>query len=202
MFGPLLNKLDQLKPQSICVEAAHIYTNETPGEEHLYCAKLGAQVVEVLSQKGFSPVKMLFVDDYHPNPMESTLDLRAYIKGLEQEGFNPDVVIMESALAKPAFCLSRSFNGQSEVREGRLCLRKPNLVLVAEDGSLSCNILDAALYVSKFSMFSFSITVLPDVYKGQQRNVRKVLKALGYERIPLANVYYTAERKVTVGIQC
>lgn len=199
MFKPLLEKLDEIKPRVVCVEAAHIYTNETPSDEHFFCAQIGARVVKALSGNGANIVKMLFVDDYHPDPEEDILNLHAYVSKLEQAGFAPDTVITESSLTDSALCLLKSLNGQTVQRGGKICLDKPNLTLIAEDGTLSCNLLDAALYMEKFKNFDFSITVLPETYKAQQKNVRKLLKVFGHETVPFANVYYDSRKEIKLG---
>ena len=196
MFTSLLEKLERTKPGVVCVEAAHIYTNETPSDDHFFCARIGARVVEALAGNGARVVKMLFVDDYHPKPEEAALNLPAYMSELERAGFAPDMVITESSLAESARSLVYSLNGQTIQRDGEICLAKPNLALIAKNGALSCNILDAALYLEKFRKFDFSITVLPEIYKAQQKNVRKLLKAFGHETVPIANVYYNVQGKI------
>ena len=198
MFKPFLKKLEGIKPQVVCVEAAHIYTNETPGDDHFFCAQVGARVVEALSSNGARIVKMLFIDDYHPSPEEATLNLPVYISRLKQAGFTPDTVVTESSLADSACRLLESLNGQIVERGGKLCLNESNLVLIAEDGTLSCNLLDATLYLEKFRNFDFSVTVLPEVYKTQQKNVRKLLKAFGHKTVPIANVYFDTRRGIKI----
>lgn len=198
MFTSLLERLDRLRPRTICVEAAHIYINETPNEEHFFCAQLGAQLANALSQNGFKPTRMLFVDDYHPRIDQVAFSLKTYIEKLTDEGFPPDEVVMESTLVKPAFCLMRSLPGERVKKNGRLYLRKPNLALMDDDGTISCNLLDATLYLDKFRNFHYSITVLPESYKGQQRNVKKLLQVFGQTDFPAANVYYSQDKVVKV----
>lgn len=198
MFKPLLEKLEGIKPRVVCVEAAHIYTNETPGADHFFCAQVGVRVVEALSSNGARIVKMLFIDDYHPILEEAILNLPVYISRLEQAGFTPDMVVTESSLVESARRLLETLNGQIVERDGKLCLNKPSLVLTAEDGTLTCNLLDAALYLEKFKNFDFSITVLPEAYKAQQKNVRKLLKAFGHETVPIANVYFDTRKGIKI----
>lgn len=200
MFKPLLEKLAEIKPQAICVEAAHIYTNETPGDDHFFGAQIGVRIFGAISGNGARVVKMLFVDDYHPESEAALLNLPAYTDELGRIGFAPDTVISESGLAEAALQLLGLLNGQTVRRDGKICLAKPNLVLVAADGTLSCNLLDAALYLEKFKNFDFSITVLPETYKVQQKNVRKLLKVFGHETVPFANVYYNSQKEIKLSL--
>lgn len=200
MLKPLIERFEGIKPQVICVEAAHIYANETPDDDHFFCAEVGSRIVEALSGNGTNIVKMLFVDDYHPSPEEDILNLHAYISKLEEAGFAPDTVITESSLAESARRLLESLNGQTVQRDGKIYLNKPNLFLVAADGTLSCTLLDAVLYMEKFKQFDFSVTVLSEAYKGQQKNVRKFLKVLGYETVPVANVYYDSRKEIKLSL--
>ena len=197
MFKPLLERIKKIKPRVICVEAAHIYTNETPSDDHFFCAQVGSRVVEAISGNGSSIVKMLFIDDYHP--AESILDLDAYIGKLERAGFTPDEVMRESSLTESAHRLLESLNGQTVKREGKTYLDEPNLFLVGADGTLGCNLLDAALYLEKFEKFDFSVTILPETYRSQQNGVRRLLKVLGHETVPVANVYYNTQGKIKLG---
>lgn len=184
--------------RSVCIEAAHIYSDEKVNTEHLQSAKLGAELSKLLDSEKVLVKNMLFIDDYHPK--SHILNINEYLDMLVSQGFIPDLVVWEKDLALMATNLTYSLNGQTQKEAGRISLIKPNLTLINADGELSCNILDATLYASKFSLFQLSITVLPATFKGQQKNVRKVLKALGYDTTPMANVFFESDGNINVKI--
>lgn len=195
----LLQKLKQGGAKKVCVEAAHIYVDQEPCEEHSFCAQVGAQLSEALLLKGMEITKMLFVDDYHPDISTAPFPMSHYLELLEGQGFHPDEVVMESDLVKPAFCLMRTADGQTVTEGERVFLRQPRLALMT-NGVFSCNILDAALYLDKFNRFDYTVTVLPAGYKDQQKNVRRMLKAFGHENFPVTNVFYDEKREIRLKV--
>ncbi len=199
-FSEIHRWVDKHQPRSVCVEVAHIYMNETPGEEHDFSAQIGASLTEQLEEKDCLVSKMLFIDNYNPGPDEFRLDVDGFIVRLDQRGFEPDIVTFETALELPARNLLLSLNDNMRKHEGRVFLNQRSILLIDHERP-TCNLLDAALYVAKLSMFELAITVLPSSYKSQQASVRRVLRALGYSHLPIINIYFDESRQITIGIQ-
>lgn len=199
-FSEIHRWVDKHQPRSVCVEAAHIYMNATPNDEHYFSAQVGARLSEELETKDCFVSKMLFIDNYNPGPDEFVLDVEGYLAHLRQEEFGPNIVTFETALELPARNLLMSLNNNVYKLEGRIFLNHRN-ILVMDHERPTCNLLDATLYVAKFSLFELSITVLPNSYKTQQASVRRVLRALGYTHLSIINVYFDENRQITIGIQ-
>ncbi len=184
---------------TICVEAGHIYTDETPSLKHEIGAMVGAKVSSLLEEMGFSVQRMLFIDDY--NAVSNDLDIGSYQSLLQGHGFAPEVTVMESSLTQNAQEIVETLEKQGlteENRNGTVVLKKghkreKDIVLKKSPGMglvPSCAALDAALYLKKFETVGVCVTVLHQEWKGQQEGVKKVLNALG-KSIPILEVYYT-----------
>lgn len=179
------------KPYSICVEAAHIYMDEKPDESHKISAQIGAELMARLKEDGHMVTKQLFIDDYNPNPANFVLDVDSYLELIGSYGFSPDILTFESSLEMPANNLLAKIITQNNLvrHQQKVYLEKKKACLV-NNNRPTCNLLDAALYIAKLSMFEMAITVLPKSLKGQQKKVQKILKILGYYKIPIFNIYH------------
>lgn len=180
------------KPLTVCVEAAHIYMDETLGAHHLEAARMGNDIAEELTERAnLSVSKVLFIDDYNPNPDSWVLDVDEYVSSISEVGFVPNLIVKESSLEIPAMVLfSKAEFENSLVRENNHIYLERKQVCLTKDGRPVCNLLDAALYVAKMSMFDLVITILPRSFKSQQKNTRKILKTIGYKELPVFNIYY------------
>ena len=178
-------------PVSACVEAAHIYMDETPGEQHLQSATIGKRIADELSKKNLLVSKALFIDDYNPDSNSWVLDVDKYVDCLMLAGFSPDIITMESSLEIPAMILFSKLKIENNLvhEENGIYLEKKKACLTM-DGRPVCNLLDAALYVAKMSMFDLVVTVLPRSFRGQQKKTRKILRSMGYFKLPIFNIYY------------
>lgn len=186
------------KPASICVEAAHIYLDETPNGQHSESARIGAEIAQKLSGNGVLVTNQLFVDDFHP--AKKTLDLKKYMDSLVKIGFTPDLLTFEKKMELPAKNLLAILNGIAQRKNGNCYLASSsNNILIMKEDAPTCSLLDAALYVAKISMFDLAITVLPKMYKGQQKKVFHILRALGYENPPIINVYFNGKEEIIIG---
>lgn len=179
------------KPHSICVEAAHIYMDEKPNKSHRISAQIGADIANQLKKDGHIVIKQLFIDDYNPDVKNFILDVGSYLELIGSCGFSPDILTLESSLEMPANNLLAKIITQNNLvrHEQKVYLEKKKACLV-NNNRPTCNLLDAALYIAKLSMFEMAITVLPKSLKGQQKKVRKILKILGYSNIPIFNIYH------------
>lgn len=196
---------DKQRPK-VCVEAAHIYTDEVPGFKHQLGAVIGANVCRILGGMGVDVQRMLFVDDF--NAVSNDLSLSEYGEFIGEHGFTPDIVVMESTLVDDANRLIGQLEeaGLTERnRNGATVLKKNNkrdkdIVLVKSPimGSIpACNALDAALYLRKFETAGVCVTILDKQWQDQQNSVKKVLKALGKD-IPILEVYYLENGEIEV----
>jgi len=179
------------KPCSICVEAAHIYMDEKPNKSHRISAQIGADISTQLKKDGYIVIKQLFIDDYNPVAKNFILDIDNYLELISSWGFSPDIITFEKLLESPANNLLAKITTQNNLiyHEKKVYLEKKKACLV-DNNRPTCNLLDTALYIAKLSMFEMVITILPKIFKGQQKKVQKILKILGYSSIPIFNIYY------------
>lgn len=196
-FIPALTS-DKQKPV-VCVEAGHIYTDESPTIRHEIGAIVGKNVSNILEGLGVQVQRMLFVDDYHPTT--HSLDLDSYQKLLAERGFVADKVVMESSLNDAAEDVITLLQDKSLIdvkKNGAIILKKTHkkekdIVLRKSPemgGAPACAALDTALYLKKSESTGVCVTILHDEWKEQQSGVKKVLKALGKD-IPILEVYYS-----------
>lgn len=184
-------------PASICIEAAHIYLDETPNGQHTTSAKIGAEIFQKLDSNGKAILvtNQLFVDDFHPKTQNVVLE--EYIGTLREVGFEPDILTFEKKMELPAKNLLATLKGFVKCKNGNYYLNHGN-ILVLKDDVPTCCLLDAALYVAKISMFDLAITVLPEEYKKQQKKVFHILRALGYDNPPIINVFFNEKGEIII----
>lgn len=202
MFSEIVRGVIGTKARTVCIEAAHAYMDEQPGETNFKGAIIAADLYNRL--RAITRVeKMLFLDDFHPEKF--TLNVEAYVRELAAVGFSPDIIMRETRLEITAKNLLKSLGGLALTNEdGTIRLASPNIRLVNGDGRVTCNMLDAALYVSKLAIFEYVITVLPErapdnsKYREQQKNVRNILKTLGYVDPPIANIFFGPDGKMHI----
>lgn len=185
------------KLQSVCIEAAHIYMNEKPNESHDLAAQIAGEISKHLKLQGCKVSNNLFIDDYHPKPEEFTLCIKDYLSRLATHEFAPDIITYESALKIPAHNLAKTLDLKKEVtHSGEKTVLNHKKILLLSSGSPTCNLLDAAFYVAKLSIFEVAITVLPVRYEEHQAKVRKILRKLGYGRPKIVNIFFTIRKKL------
>lgn len=179
------------------VEAAHIYTDEVPDIGHLVGAYIGMQAANILKSYGIGVHRTLFIDNFHPNA--HTLDIAKYIGLIEEHGFKPDRIVMESDLEREALTRVidplKSANLSAMNKHGALVLPPPKrgrevvLVTSPEKGSkVSCAALDAALYLKKADGAHVCVTILDAKWKREQINTRRVLRNLGLLGVSIPQV--------------
>jgi hypothetical protein len=183
-----------------CVEAAHIYSDESPDVTHELAAKVGASTCLALANLGVEVSGLLFVDDYNPSSFD--LDLEKYMGMLNAQGFPVSKVVMESSLQNYACCLVDELeaNGMTKrKKDGKVYLLGGSQILLKKSDLLgnkpACDVLDAAFYINKSEEAGLCVTVLPFDYREQQEKVKELLKILGYE-ISILNVYFNQEGEV------
>lgn len=181
-------------PQEIAVEAGHIYIDEEPGDEHIQSLALAAELSGRLIKAGIRPIPIMLIDDY--NPAETKLCRKQYLAHARGLDFDPVEVIMESDLIEGAKQVIAKLAKAQLIKHdnGVVTTTSPKILLKKTDGKLSCSVLDAALYCHRFQKWPFSITILPGDSprrcQNQQRHTRKLLRLLGYKKLPLANIYF------------
>lgn len=201
-YQKIIDYVKRNGPRSVCVEAGHVYMNEYPSEMHRKLASVGADISIQISQSGCNVSKVLFVDDYNPSHSDFCLDLPKYIKVLSEEGFAPDIVTFEANLVAPAKNIIRELNGRVvHNADGNSYLNSDRILC---GGRPTCNLLDAALYVAKLSIFELAITVLPkyikdnNTYIHQQKKVKRILKEIGYKDPSIINVFLSNDGDLEV----
>lgn len=203
----LINTVSAAKQRPVaCVEAGHIYTDETPSLSHEIGAMVGANFCTELERMGIVVQRMLFVDDY--NATSNDLNLADYSSLLSKHGFAVDRTVMESTLREDAEKVIARLQASSMAelnRNGAVILKKnqkreKTIVLQKSSstgGGPACAALDAALYLLKAREAGLCVTVLHQQWKDQQEGVKKVLKALG-ENVPILEVYYSDDGDIEV----
>lgn len=199
-ISKIVEVLKKNQPKSVCVEAAHIYMNEDPNETHEFAARIGANIADEIGKYGSIVARHLFIDNFNPSPESFTLNVDEYILRLRKNGFDPQVVTFEAALELSAQNILYTLNGKTHRHEGDIFLSEKKIKLVS-CGRPTCNLLDASLYVAKLSMFELAITILPLTFKNQQKKVMHILNALGYNRIPIINVFYGEDNKINLAFR-
>lgn len=205
-FGKLVRYLQHRRIEAVAIEAGHIYVDEMPGDKHLRSFVVGAEVLSALVAHGIRPMPIVFIDNY--NPPTNGLCLRSYLSLARGSGFfqphcEPEgLIFWEADMVSGAEEILANLRGQHLVQEGPngelLTAGHGNIMLRKADGKLSCALLDAAFCLHRFNQFPYHLTVLPKKdehydYKHQQRNVRKLLRLLGWDDIPVANVFFQSE---------
>jgi len=204
-----LNKLLRLitvnKLEKVCVEAGHIYCDQKPGAEHTIGFGIGSEICNQLISKGIVPHRLVFIDNY--NPEKNDFCLKNYIEVANSFQFEPAEIVWEADLVEEAEQLIQKLINADQTtndQNGRLVTKKSSIKLRSSRGTVGCCALDAALYVRRFKNYDFNITVLPKTnhqnYKDQQQGVRRILRLLGYEKLNLANIFFSEDGSFTVGL--
>lgn len=203
-FRKLLRILAGRKIKSVCIEAGHIYRDQKPNEEHFQGFSVGSDICCRLLVAGIKPYRMVFIDDY--NPEKDIFCLRGYLSVARGHDFEPHEIVWESSLEEEARAIvDRLLSRELAIKNGEgVFTAKGHVRLQFPNGRLSCCVLDAALYLRRFARHDFSITVLPrnsrQSYKDQQKGVRRILRLLGHEQLPMANVFFGENNEITVGL--
>ena len=187
----------QGKELTVIVEAAHIYTNETPGEDHQLSAQVGSTMSNLLGLLGYPMQRWLFIDNYNPHFQEKpiVLDEGEYCKQLQAWGFFPDHVVYEQDLVPAAKDVLAHLVAQGHAYKhpltGNFLLQKGNINLYEpKRDHVKCALLDACLYLEKVKQSGCSITILEEQYVPQQKATMTILKKLGIDTSLLVPVYY------------
>ena len=185
------------RESTVIVEAAHIYTNEAPGDDHQLSAHVGGTLSTLLGLLGYSVQKWLFVDNYNPLFQEKlvVLDEEAYKTQLLGWNFSPDHVVHEQDLVPAAKDVLGHLVAQGHAYKhpltGNFLLQKGNINLYdPKKDHVKCALLDACLYLEKGKQSDCSITVLEEQYVPQQKATMTILKKLGVDTGLLVPVYY------------
>lgn len=123
---------------------------------------------------------VVLIDDYSE---ESRLDAQTYISKMK---LAPDVVVRESQLVQAGLeQLERSIrDGRTFVVGDAMCLSGENQPIIrTKSGRIGCALLDALFQQSKGS--GWHVIVHPRMFRGQQRDMRVVLRMLEDIRRPL-----------------
>ncbi len=187
----------QGKELTVIVEAAHIYTNENPGEDHHLSAQVGNTMSNLLGLLGYSVQKWLFIDNYNPHFQEKpiVLDEEAYQSQLKVWGFSPDHVAHEQDLVPAAKDVLGHLVAQGHAYKhpltGNFLLQKGNINLYdPKKDHVKCALLDACFYLEKVKQSGCSLTILEEQYVSQQKATMAILRKLGVNTALLVPVYY------------
>jgi len=174
--------LKGIKPKSICIEGAHIYSDESITHQHLDQLAYLKHLKTWIESHNHQTDLILFVDDYHPTKDSHIFDLTTYEELASQFEIEFDAVISESELSQAAETLIDKLETDAIVKDtkNRIVLASRNYpVLITEHQEPSCGLLDAQLSLIKKGSYDLSINLLPAEYKKEQTNTRKILQGLG-----------------------
>lgn len=218
-----LNSVSQLVSDSgftsIVMEAGHFYVDPTGFESsdnaivHEISATIGVMASNNLRKLGMNIMTLLFVDDLHahkpqtPESVTHTLDTK--LEQYDNLGFQPDKIIFETALKEDALNFVGELPPERIKKKKKQVIFKRfdplgkwegNITLIDEFGKPSCALLDAVLYQKKSQLINqkgICITVLPLEYSSQQDKTKIILQSAGY-KIPILNIYFTTDKKLSV----
>lgn len=189
----VVNYCTKYMVKSVIIEAGHVYVSEIPDGNHKRGLEFGGDLSERLTQSGIQVKRILFVDDY--NPKVWSLDLGEYRELAKSYGYPVDITVTESSMAAMAQDVLENLRSQRMVvlnPDGSLHLAGSDTRLNGDGLEFSCSLIESALYLWKFKLADFCITVLPYDYKSQQSSALRIVKRLGYNRPPCI-VAYTRE---------
>lgn len=210
-FGKLVRLLCRRRARTVGIEAGHIYTDERPGQEHAQGFEIGVELSGALILEGIEPTGIVFIDDY--NPKDNILCLRGFLElargcsFLSKHEEDGKEVVMESTMASGAEEIISKLAQDKLVKNGdgdSLFTTKHGVRLRHDDGRISCPALDAAFCLCRFDQFDFNVTILPGSsfrkYKQEQRKVRQLLRLLGWQDIPLANIFFQPDGDFSISL--
>lgn len=197
---------------SSVIEGGHFYVDSSQsilnGQDFI-SATQGIEIVKKLYERNEGNVVWWFIDDFHTE--EDHINGKATYDTLSKAWGEIQPVIVyeaEPELHDEALALVTRIPDDKKLEYKKSTVLKGEfdsnygLVKKQKDGSIipSCNLLDAALYIRKFTYLKEKggcITVLPEEYVKQQRAVLAILDALNQE-IPIINVYFDKEGKISL----
>ena len=206
-YGKLIRTVHHRHGSPVAIEAGHIYADQRGGQEQANGLVIAAEIGSRLAAAGIAVHRIIFIDDY--NAAATNFCLEDYLEFAAASSFVPDTVFWESGMVDRAAALIEQLTSLDQVRATsgqELVTAKHKIRLRHSDGRLTCAVLDAAFHQQRFERFGFNITVLPTYsdrfaehnYQHQQRNLRRLLGLLGYDQLPLANVFFDQQRSFSV----
>ncbi len=206
------------KARQAIIEAGHCYlfpeyylNQEKPVmEDELLGAMIGNEVQKLM--RSSMPVSlMLFIDDFHGRDGNDSQEVKSRYDEVMTEythlyGFVPDEVVFENDKINAAAHLYGRLVQKGVIRSGEGKLkhgeRKVRLTNRYRDGSLlpTCSLIDTALYLEKMDRDTLAITILPEMFRSEQEEVRTILDAYGMSH-PNIVVYYFTLNPVAVTME-
>ncbi len=178
-ISALIKNLRAFCNQTLDLEGGHIYSDEEVTSNHIVQLRKTSLLKEILMNCGYGLdiETTLFIDNYHPS--EHILDVVDYIKMAALQGLSFDNVFFEAEMSSAAELHIEDLKqaGFTKIHNGNLSLNTGEHLIKA-DSSLSCGILDATLSSEKLKRTSAGVIVLPNEYRGEQKNMKAILKAL------------------------
>lgn len=203
---------------NVVLEAAHAYAYQSMEDDDFvrsmeFQYEETNKLVALLTQQRVRMTRVLFIDNYNPNPVsgvrEDNLDIEKYLTFAKDHGFPPDYLIWEADMAPLAKAMIEFMqkyqslvvekeNGDNG-NERKLHLDHRGIELFSpEKDKVSCAGLDAALSLVKYQYLGQGIAnILPKrqvgnefSFRGQQKKVRQILMDhLGVRVMPFFNIF-------------
>lgn len=123
------------------IEYAHIYTDETFGEEQIKSIELLKKIIIKLNKLNKSYTLTVLIDDY--NPKEHFLDINNFINKCEELGYKPDFIAFESRLCSDKDLLLKKMSKK---------MSKEYKNYIKKAGKIPCSFLIAIWYLKRLGL--------------------------------------------------
>jgi hypothetical protein len=172
------------------IEYAHIYTDQSFGNEQIRGINELNNLEKRLREKELSTSRLILIDDYSPAVSFNRFDFDSFFKNLKKLNALPDVVVMESEIAK---CCEITLGLISDNR-----LKRQLEKYVESRKKYPCSLLIASWYLLRLGAFGqdsmkvvygnslkiFSdriITILPDSFQTPENNASEIIKSTKFK---------------------
>lgn len=179
------------------IEYAHIYADETFGQEHRNSLAVLKLILDVLRSGNKSYSLNLLIDEYHPE--DKALDVGDFIGKLKEHGFAPDYFYLESNLHADIGLFVAGLTKEKYVNDYHRYLEK--------NGKSPCSYLVANWYLKRLGVLPINdlkklaqedkpfcgrkiINILDEKYKETENRAIDLIKNSSYAQYVDDIIYY------------
>lgn len=174
------------------IEYAHIYTDQSFSNEQVKGINELKNLERRLQKRGFSTSRLVLVDDHSPTISFDRFNFNSFLRHLKTSNALPDVVVMESEIAK--YCESTL----NLINDNRLKWQLERYIESRK--KIPCSLFIAAWYLLRLGAFGqenvnvvygnsekiFSskiITILPDSFQTPESNASEIINATKFKSL-------------------
>ncbi len=190
------------------IEYAHIYADEHFGTEHKKSVEELHKIITKLKQSNKSYVLSVLIDEY--NSIRHTLNIKNFLKKLEQSNSKPDFIGFESRLVK---------DKDSLLKEMSKKIRKEYEEYIIKQGKIPCSFLIALWYLKRLGLLNMKgeelhsiskenkpfiareiITILPKRYQAIEIKALKIIKSTKFKKYlkNIKNIFFDNQTVGTI----